>query len=171
MSTNGAAGERAPAPDVVVFLQARADARPRRPVDDPVGRARQRRLRIAHAQVGRQARQAGAEREHLDGATRPDRGVHEQQQRARVSLHRPGHVAQQHELARHLAAAPVAADDRVAGRGERAAHQRPHVQQRAAAMRLQPVRAPLRVVVQTEVVFVDAMKVLERKSPFAEWLF
>ena len=48
-----AAGQRAPPPDVVVALQRSADARPAGPVDHAVGRARQRDLGVARAQLGR----------------------------------------------------------------------------------------------------------------------
>src|SRR3954451_25032217 len=63
-----AARQRPAPPDVVVALQRRADARPAGPVDHALGRARQRHLRVAGAQLGGQARQARAEREDLDAA-------------------------------------------------------------------------------------------------------
>ena len=87
---------------------------------------------IARAELGRQPREPRAERERLHAGARPDGGVEEQHERARVGVHRAGDVAEDDELARHLLAGAVRAVDGVAAGAERLADELAHVEAVAA---------------------------------------
>ena len=83
---------------------------------------------IAGAELRRQARQAGAERERLHAGARPDGGVEEEHERARVRVHRAGHVAEDDQLPRHLLAGAIRPVDGVAAGAERVPDEPAHVE-------------------------------------------
>ena len=83
----------------------------------------QRLVGVARAQLGGQPGQPRGEREDLHAAAGAHQRVQEQQQRARVGLHRARDVAEHDELARRLGAAAERALHGVAAGGQRAARQ------------------------------------------------
>src|SRR5207244_11105512 len=61
-------------------------------------------------------------------APAPDHGVQEEEQRTRVRLHRPGDVAEDDELARHLLARAVRPVERVAAGTQRSPDEAPDIE-------------------------------------------
>ena len=92
------------------------------------------------AQLVRDARQAGAERERLDPAARRHRGLQVLHEHPRVRLHRPRHVADQHQRPRALGALAPAPLDRLAAVAQRRAHRAAQVVARAGRPRAAPAR-------------------------------
>src|SRR4029078_12425061 len=68
------------------------------PVDDGRGRAVERAVRVADAELVRDAREPGPEHERLDAAMGRDGGMQVLEEYARVRRHRARHVAHQDEL-------------------------------------------------------------------------
>ena len=97
-----------------------------------LGALLERRLRVAGRELRREPRQPRAEGERLDTSARADGRVQEEEQRARVGVHRAGHVAEHDELARHVLARAIGPVDGVAAGAQRAADEPPHVEHVAA---------------------------------------
>ena len=138
------ARERAPSVGVVELGERGADARAAPPVVDCGAAALERGRRIATGQLGGEARQRRAEREHLDAGPGADRRVEEQQERARVRVHRPGDVAQDDQLSRDVLACAHRAHDGIAARAQRLADQPAHVEPIAARIAAAAARRPPR---------------------------
>ena len=99
------------------------------------GRAVERAVRVADAELVRDARQPRAEHERLDAAVRRDRRVQVLQQHPRVRRHRARDVADEHELARALHVLAPAAVERLAAVAQRRADRRLQVGPHAAPPR------------------------------------
>ncbi len=138
------ARQRAPPPLVVVGLERRADPRSTGPVLDPLGRAGERRVRIARAELRGHPGQPGPERERLDAPAGAPRRVQVEEERPRVRRHRARDVEDQDELARRLHAPAEGPLERLAAGRERCAHEPTDVERAAAGVRPQPARAPSR---------------------------
>ena len=110
---DGAARQRAAAPDVVEGLQVLADPGAPGPVGHGARGVARARDRVAADEVRRQARQARAERERLDVTARAHGGLQEHDHRARVRLHRARDVDEEDEPARHDLGRPPGALDRM----------------------------------------------------------
>src|SRR5581483_12391176 len=104
----------------------------------------ERELRVAPAELLGQPGQAGAERERLHPAPAPEQAVDEEQDRARVRLHRPGDVAENDQLAVGLEPGTEGALDGVAAGRERGADEPAQVERRPARMAAQTARSTAR---------------------------